>query len=500
MKFGWLALAFALCGPLSAETNSVIRTAAELFGVVSHKGLPGKPFELCVTALSSPIERRHSFIAMDGSGGVPIFDIRPTDDPHFAPGDRLLVSGFVEPRHSTTPEDQLLNANCTNVIVLVHGKVPEPIPITTADIERSELLFHPVHISGILIGTRMDEIDPRYIQFVIDCSNRMVFAAANIKHFKDHANSVKQFVGATIAFDGILSAHSGARIHCRRYISLQGAQSLRMLKPPSDALFRAPEIGDTEGLSPKAIIALGRRRAVGRVLAVWNGDTLLMRTTSGEPMKAGVITAPPTIGDCIEAVGYAETDLFHVNLASVIWRKAASVSPLPVEPILEVKARDLLVDESGNRKFDVSYHGKTVRLNGVVQDITSVGRSRQRIIHADEGYSIAVDFGTAPTAADGLEIGSKVSVTGVCIVDTETWNRHAILPLTREIFIAVRSADDITVLATPPWWTPFKLMVVIGVLVLLLVAILIWNASLRILSERRGREMYRSLIAQAKRS
>ena len=89
MKFGWLALAFALCGTLSAETKPVIRTAAELFGIVSHKGLPGRPFELCVTALSSPVDRRRSFFAMDESGGVLIFDIRPTDDPHFAPGDLM---------------------------------------------------------------------------------------------------------------------------------------------------------------------------------------------------------------------------------------------------------------------------------------------------------------------------------------------------------------------------------------------------------------------------
>ena len=498
MKYGWLVLAFALCGILSAETNPVIRTAAELLGVVSHKGLPGKPFDLCVTALSTPPDRRHSFYAMDGTGGVPIFDIRPTDDPHFAPGDRLRVSGLIEPRHSKTPEDRLLNANCTNVVVLAHGKLPEPIPITAADIERNDLIFLPVHVSGILIGTRMDEIDPQYIQFVIDCSNRMVFAAANIKHFQDPADSVKQLVGATIAFDGILSAHSGSRIHCRRYIALQGAQSLRMLKPPSDDLFRAPAVGDTERLSPEAIVALGRRRAEGRVLAVWNGNTLLMRTASGEPMKAGVITAPPTVGDCIEAVGYAETDLFHVNLSSVIWRKAAAALPPPTEPILAVKARDLLVDKDGNRKFDVTYHGKNVRLNGVVQDFTSDGQSGRRIILAEDGYSIAVDCSSAPTAADGLEIGSTVSVTGVCIVDTEAWNRHAILPLTRGIFIALCAPSDITVLAHPPWWTPFKLMVVIGVLLLLLVAILIWNASLRILSERRGREMYRSQIAQAK--
>jgi len=364
MKYGWLLLAFALCGTVSAETNTVIRTAAELNRGLSRKGLPGRPFELCVTALSTPIDRRHSFFAMDESGGVPIFDVRPADDPHFVPGDRLIVSGLVEPGHSSNPEVRLLNANCANVKVLAHGKAPEPTPITAADMERNDLLFHPVRISGILVDTRMDEIDPRFIQFIIDCSNQMVFAAAYTKSFKDRAGSVRRLVGATIDFYGILSPHTGSRIHCRRYIVLQGAQSLRMLKSPSDDLFRAPEIGDTDGFSPEAIVALGRRRATGRVLAVWNGDTLLMRTLSGEPMKASLVTSPPQVGDCIEAVGYAETDLFHANLASVIWRKTTSASPPPDEPVLAVKVRELLVDKEGNRKLNVDNHGKAVRLSG----------------------------------------------------------------------------------------------------------------------------------------
>ena len=498
MKYGWLVLAFALCGTLSAEKDPVIRTAAEICSTVFRKCPPGMSFELQAVALTAPQERRSIFFVKDTSGYAPIYDVRATNEPCITPGDRIRVSGILGPRHRTTPEDMLVNANCTNVTILSHGNTPKPIPITAEDIVSRDMLFHPVRTRGNLLNVRLDEIDPRFTIFAIDCDGRMIYATAYTTTLQGSMESLKRMIGATVDINGVLNQDTGTRIHRGPFISIQGATAIHVLKPPSDDLFRAPEIGDTEGLSPKAIIALGRRRAMGHVLAVWNGDTLLMRTASGEPMKAGVITVPPAVGDDIEAVGYAETDLFHVNLSSVIWRKAVSVPPPSDEPILEVKARDLLVDESGNRKFDVTYHGKTVRLNGVVQDFTSDGHSGRRIILADEGYSIAVDFGTAPTAANGLEIGSKVSVTGVCIVETETWNRHAILPLTHGMFIAMRSPDDITILAHPPWWTPFKLMLVIGVLTLLLVAILIWNVSLRILSERRGREMYRSQIARAR--
>jgi len=34
MKYGWLVLAFALCGILSAETNDVIQSVEELVQVI----------------------------------------------------------------------------------------------------------------------------------------------------------------------------------------------------------------------------------------------------------------------------------------------------------------------------------------------------------------------------------------------------------------------------------------------------------------------------------
>ena len=497
MKSCWLALCLAICGIASAETNHVVRTAAELRSIISRTGLSGMRFELRATALSHPPGRRYSFFAMDESCGVPIFDIRMADDPHFEPGDRLLISGVVEPRHSAMPEDMLRNANCTNVVVLAHGKPPEPTAITAGDIERDDLLYRPVRTSGILIDVRKDEIDPRFIQFTLACSNNAVVAAGNAKYFKGQEEFIKRLSGATIEINGVLSQHTGLRIHCRRFIALTTADSIRMLKKPSDDLFRVPEIGDTDGFSPEAIIALGHRRAIGRVLAVWNGDTLLMRATGGKTIKVTLSTSPPSVGDCIEAVGYAETDLFHVNLANATWRKT-DVAQSPADEIADVEPKTLLADESGNRRFDYVYHGKTVRIRGIVQDMTSDGRTGRRMIVSSGGYAIAVDVESVPDAVRGIEIGSTVSVTGVCILETETWNRHSVLPRTFGLFISVRSPEDIVVIATPPWWTPARLMSVIGVLSLLLVAILVWNASLRTLSERRGREIYRGKIEQAK--
>ena len=79
MKSCWLALCLAVCGITSADAYPIVRTAAELQAIVSSKGPSGTGFELNATALTTPVDRRCSFVAADSSGGVQIFDIRSLD-------------------------------------------------------------------------------------------------------------------------------------------------------------------------------------------------------------------------------------------------------------------------------------------------------------------------------------------------------------------------------------------------------------------------------------
>ena len=425
MKIVKLVLALMLCGSVSAETNRVITSAAELARAISRKGTVGIPFKLEATALSRPIGRRYSFVVLDETGGVPLYDIRERDDPAISPGDRVLVCGITEPRHRRKPEDGLVNANCTNVALLSHGQPPPPTPITADDLERNDLLYTPVYIDGILIDVRKDEIDPRHTLFVLDCSNRMAYAASGDPQFS--AQTAKPMIGSTVRIAGTLNRHVGNRMHCRRLVAIHDPNAIRVLKPPSDNLFDAPEIGETDGLSPEAVIALGRRKAMGRVLAVWNGETVLLRTKSDELARVELATAPPAVGDAIEVVGYAETDLFQVNLANALWRKT-EMPPATAEPAADVAAKELLEDDAGRHKFCMAWNGKKVRLTGIVRDIHENGTSGVRILLDDDGRLVAVDCGATPGFTRKLHADYKISVVGVCVMETENWNQHSMLP------------------------------------------------------------------------
>ena len=494
---------FAICALsipcfAAADTNGVIRSVEVLADVLSQKFAYNRKFELRVIAYSAPNERRGAFFVLAENGkGVPLVDMREVNDPPIRPGDLILVQGITAPgRQLLRPKEGMVNANCASVTVLGQGPPIRHLPIAASDIDNNELLYRPIRLDGILVDMRVDEIDPNFTSFVIDCASRMIYAVAYTAAIRESSESLRRLIGATIAIDGVLYWDYGTRIHRRRYVSLRGNESLHVLKPPSKDLFNVPEIGETEELSPEAILALGRRRTSGRVLAVWNGDTILLHTGARMPIKVGIIGTPPAIGEDIEVVGYTETDLFRVNLANAMWRKVKAQSSTKNEPE-DTAAKELLEDAVGRRKFNMAWNGRMVRLRGIVRDIHGGENAPPRILFDDDGRMVAADCSTVPAAIENLCPGCVISVTGVCVMDTENWNRHSALPRVKEMFISVSSPDDIKVLATPPWWTPARLAVAIGVLLLLLVVITVWNISLRKLSERRGRELFRNQIARA---
>ena len=474
-----------------ADTNDVIRSIEELSQVISRKGPPGRTFAIEGTVYSGPTEPKTTFYIVRDGHSVPVVDFRPNDAPPISPGDHILASGTINPRHGPYQEG-FVNANCRAAVVLGRDPPTRHIPITADDIQRKDLLLRPVCIAGTLVDMRVDEIDPNFTIFVLDCSNRIVYAESRTPR-----EDLRQQIGALVGVEGILNHSFGQRIHGRMCISVRNGDAIKILKSPSNDWFLAPKIDAADEISPEAVIALGRRKTSGRVLATWNGDTLLLRATSNRLVKVTLIVSPPPVGTDIEVVGIAETDLFRVNLSHAIWRAASHPMPQKADAIHDISTIGIIEDAKGRRKFDMTWHGRRVRLRGTVRDILGGMRHGPRFLLEDGRNMVTVDCSAAPDALEKLRMGCVISAVGVCVMETENWNQHSMLPKVTGMFIAVSSPDAIKILATPPWWTPFKLMVVIGVLVLLIVAILIWNASLRILSERRGRELFRNQIARA---
>ena len=68
------------------------------------------------------------------------------------------------------------------------------------------------------------------------------------------------------------------------------------------------------------------------------------------------------------------------------------------------------------------------------------------------------------------------------------------MPHISGLTLVLRGKDDVAVLARPPWLTPGRFLVILSALTGVLALVLVWNASLRVLVERRGRELARKQV------
>ena len=90
-----------------------------------------------------------------------------------------------------------------------------------------------------------------------------------------------------------------------------------------------------------------------------------------------------------------------------------------------------------------------------------------------------------------------MQIIGTCVLATENWAVLSTDTQLNGILLVVDRPGDVAILSYPPWWTPARFVVAMAVLLFMIAAILIWNQSLRRLSEKRGRELFRERSASA---
>mgnify|MGYP003320042045 CR=1 FL=1 len=126
----------------------------------------------------------------------------------------------------------------------------------------------------------------------------------------------------------------------------------------------------------------------------------------------------PSPGKWIEAVGFPETDLYHINLSTAKWRLSSHPEPnapeLSVSPL--VTAREMLADDNGNLKIRPRYHGKTIRISGMIQNVPTPQNRNSTIELRCGDFTIPLDISACPMAATDLHEGFGIVAVGVCIV------------------------------------------------------------------------------------
>ena len=354
-------------------------------------------------------------------------------------------------------------------------------------------------LSGRVRDAFTDERDEKFHFLVIDSPGGMFYAAVDDERLDE--KTLAGMVGATVSVCGIqdLGGVYNPRKMLGPHLLVLSADDVKVVTPGPKDPFDVPELHYFYGPRPEDVPSRWRQCVRGYVLAVWRRNRLLLSTDPGSGFLALTVKVTlagddaPRAGDSIEAAGFVETDLYHLNLSRAVWRKCAPCATPNIDPV-SVKAGDILEERRGRRLVKTEFHGRTLRLRGVVQ---SPPGADGRMFVKDGDTLVPVELGEA-TAEVHAEAGAEVEITGVCVLEIENWRPSAVFPQVDGFFLVARGPEDVVVVKPPPWWTPAKFVALIAALAAVLVAMVLWNASLRVLAERRGRRLSAEQIRREK--
>ena len=472
--------------PVFSATNAMITSVAELHDAAYNAATVGVRFEI-EAEVAFPYRRRtECFSIFDNTGYTIIQEHRPRREraanPIFA-GDCIRISGVTK-RHKQGG----VFAAVKSIQTISKGEPKPPINITAADFLAGKFDGRPVRMAGIIRDAFRDEIDPAVLFLILESDGEAIYAALRMKERDD--SIFRHFVGAEVSLVALCHLETlGLRRLMGRFLGIENASDIQITKPPVADPFAVPDMRVPSHLRALEMASLGRRRATGHVIATWHGGNVLLKTAEKRIMRVELAEGrQPRRGQHIEVAGLPTTDLFNVNFTRAIWRPARD-EPFVEDAPTNVTATVLMADDQGRTRINTEFHGRTIRLQGIVRSIPAVGNNDGRLYMECEKYIVPVDMSSCQDLLGDVCIGCRISVTGACVMETENWHPNSVFPHVKGFMVVVSAPEDIRIISRPPWWTPKRLVAVIGALLAALAGVFLWNRSLNRLAERRGREL-----------
>lgn len=501
MRLIAFCLSSILLGPVSARDVEVLHSAAEVSRHLGCQTTDTSPFALTATVTAvrhdsngENILEHISALGLEDDTGATLVLCPKTNDVRVIEGDLVRVEGKIVrfDGHKT------LDAVVSLLTKIGHETPAPPRPASFRDIQDEVLDYRIARLTGTVRDAARSDTSYSWIilKLVIDGDQLMDVSVQSVGEDRDRILSL---IGSTIQVDGIVVPHDRSlRTKMGRIVWCWTDQNVRQISRPDEHPRTIPDISSLNGLHPSTILRKGRHKATGKVLATWQENNLLIRTAQDEICRVELSESSlPAYGDTIEAIGFPESDLYHLNLVRATWKKTNPIS-IPQDSTTANAPVGIMIGDWLPGIIDMRYHGKTICASGIIRSIPG-NNSIDGIMYVQNGQStIPVDISSNRDLARRLSVGCRIRATGTCVVDTPNWTPNALCQKLDRFLLVVRTPDDIEVLSRPSWWTTTRLLIAGGILLALLVVILIWNRSLIVLAERRGRELLREQIGHVR--
>ena len=430
------------------------------------------------------------FVIDDGELLLSVFnETHPPVDLH--PGDRIAANGvFGLQKHDYGNEPY---AVVHEIQVLGTGAVVYPAQRSLQDLSNIRDNLRLVRTTGTVIDWRTSEDDPGWLYLTLKDGP----ATMPILVPAQDPNAVDRLLESQVSVVGTFNwALPSVRRYARPLI-VSRIEDIEILSPPPPPQ-GIPFLERKIYLTPENIRSLGRRKIHGEIIAVWQKNNLLLQDDDGRIVRVRLSHHNRTVpcpGLRATVCGYPETDQFNIILGTATISSSTPEAPTPQSPVRLPSLDDVIGrNPSGATSFETSFYGKLVTLDGTVRNLPPPGDAEGRIGLDCDGHLVQLDASSCPEAAEGLELGCRVEATGVCLLETNDYDAQTDMPHISGLTLVLRNRDDIAVVSRPPWLTSARFLIILSAMTGVLVLVLVWNASLRVLVERRGRELARKQV------
>ena len=409
-------------------------------------------------------------------------------DPPYRSGDLVsavcVISGSPPAARRETPKwtNAFLLAQLT--VVASNQPPPRAISATARELNANDMDGHFTAISGIVSSVLRDPTNQGWLWIMLRADGGTVRAAAT-EHDYSFAE-LRALVNAKVRLAGIPVPFYAWRSHLGYHLVLFGSGGLEVLKPAKKP-FDAPR------LTSASIYCHQRQQISGTVLGT-DTKRIFLNDDCGQfltvlPQEG---SERPLPGERVTVSGFSESAPLGIQLANAVLRRDAPGRTVPLPTAREVDPERMFAAEPERELADATLYGKVIRVRGLADDAPDAIRANGRFSLRCGRRTLSVDVsGLEEPIPDGLDAGSTVEVSGICLADFDTNFDTRMFPTFRGFELVPRTAADIVVVRRPPFWTARRLTGVIVVLALGLLAILVWNVLLRALSKRRGELLYR---------
>ena len=474
--------------PFAATFADTITNATDLGHCLMHADAPCGEFSLPEATVLHVVQisGNSSILTLeDPSGTVSVSYTTGPGRPKVRAGDILRLTGHMVP--ATQPAYYAI-ASVTTATLLRHGPEPQPVETDLRTVIGGSLDWRLVRVSGFIREAVRSDTNADWMHLSLCADGQLLNLAMPLGGRTPE--DFEELVGATVSVTGIGNPqdHSN-KLYQGRIFHCSGREAFRVINPRSGDPFDAPTIASLHYRTPNEIATLGLHRVSGRVITVWQGKHVLLRTSRNEPVELILADAVmPQVGSVVDAVGYPESNLFNIILTRARWRPGTDAVPPDDDPPTELDAKI-------STRHRISQHGTRVTLEGIVAHLPE--SDGDAMIVERNGELVNLDVSSLTAGQRAIEIGSRIRAKGIYLLEPDPRSSALSLPRIRNATIIVDATDGITVVAPPKWWTTGRLLSVIATLVCTVLTLALWVILLRRLAEKRGQALAAETIAHA---